>query len=181
MRIVGPPSAPQSVVLRVFREQVTRRATSATVGAALALATEVVGLEYGHGQAYRLDAAGLVAQVALETGWLTFGGRIDARWRNVCGLKVRDPGIVTGATGDVDTDQPLAHAQFGTWSTGVLAHVQHVAAYAGVLDWSPLHVVDPRAAYPAPPWAETWDDLGGRWAPAKDYGAQVGRIAALFV
>lgn len=178
MRIIGPATATEAVVLRGFRDQIAKRATAATVGEALATATEVVGWEYTHAQRYRLDPVGLVAQVALETGWLLFGGRLDGRWRNPAGIRVRDPRIVSTFLPQADPDHPLTHAMFPSWNVGCLAHVQHVAAYCGVLDWADSPVVDPRVSYVTAPAAEVWHDLGGRWAPAADYGEQVERVAA---
>lgn len=179
VRIIGPPTAAQGDVLRAFRDQVAQRVPTARVGEALATATEVISHEWAWAQEYRLDPVGTVAQVALETGWLGFPGRIDSRWRNPCGLKVRDPGVVsTYLTGE---DQPLAHAQFPSWAIGCLAHCQHVAAYAGTLEWSDLPVVDPRVSYVTPPAAESWEELGGRWAPSVTYGQQVEAVARTLV
>lgn len=179
VRIVGPPTATEADTLLAFRDQVAQRVPTDRVGQALAVATEIVTYEWAYSQAYRLDPVGVIAQCAYETGWLGFRGRLDMRWRNPCGLKVRDPAVVSTYLPDGGLDHPLAHAMFPSWAVGCLAHCQHVAAYAGTLGWSDLPVVDPRVSYVTPPAAETWEHLGGRWAPAVGYGQQVERVAAV--
>lgn len=178
MRIVGPPSAATAAVLAGFRDQVAQRAPTEIVGETLAATTEIIGRTWEYATAYRLDPVGLAGQIAVETGWLLFGGRLDIRWRNPAGIKNRDPRIVSTFLPQADPDHPLMHAQFPSWSVGCLAHAQHVAAYAGVLDWSDLPVVDPRVVYVTEPAAETWDDLSGRWSPAADYGRRITRAVS---
>jgi hypothetical protein len=178
VRIVGPATAPPATILTGFRDQVAQRAATPAVGEALATATEVISWTWTHAERYRLDPVGLVAQVALETGWLTFPGRIDGRWRNPAGIKVRDPRVVAAFIPAADPDHPLTHAMFPSWSIGCLAHAQHIAAYAGTLEWSDLPVVDPRVAYVTEPAAEVWADLGGRWAPPLDYGDRIARVVS---
>lgn len=179
MRIIGPHTATIDNVLRAFAAEVTRRAGPAAAPALVAIADEVVRWEWHYADLYRLDAVPLVAQVAHETGWLRFGGRIDARWRNVCGLKIRDPRIVDTHLPGADGDHALRHATFPSWQVGVLAHVQHAARYAGAGGWGGLlPTVDPRADLVGPPVVERWADMGGRWAPAADYGQRIEAVAA---
>lgn len=121
-----------------------------------------------------VDPVGAIAQAAKETGWGRFGGAITAEWRNTCGLKNTRP-LFPGVD---DGDQPLAHARFPSWRVGALAHVQHLAAYAG----RPVSglIVDPRywlvlnSGRPVP----EFEGLSGRWAPSPTYGQGIVNIAA---
>lgn len=121
-----------------------------------------------------VDPVVLAAQCAHETGWGRFGGAVTEANANTCGLKVRD------ATGD----RPEDHARFAADVTlvpwvGALAHAHHLMLYAG--QPVPYDTPDPRAVwvwpgrpnYGAAPYVE---DLGGKWAPAPDYGARVAAI-----
>lgn len=123
---------------------------------------------------YNVDPVGVIAQSAHETGWGTFGvgitdGKgVDARWRNTCGLKVRDVTIVPEHKTNPDT--PLAHASFASWSIGARAHVEHLVAYAGGTVYDP---VDPRYIWVAGKnQCVEFRDLSGRWAGA-GYGDRV--------
>ncbi|MBO8162357.1 MAG: N-acetylmuramoyl-L-alanine amidase [Brevibacillus sp.] len=104
------------------------------------------------------------AQSAKETAFGRFGGTVDRSYHNWCGLKTREG----GASGD-----PGAHARFPDDETGVRAHLQHLALYAGLEVQG--DIVDPRHF----PWlkgtAVTVEALGGRWAPSADYGVSIVR------
>ena len=63
-----------------------------------------------------------VAQVVVETGYLNFGGVIDASFHNTCGLKITKGG------GDKVAN---AHMRFNSWEDGLTAHADHLALYAG--------------------------------------------------
>jgi len=104
------------------------------------------------------------AQAAKETAFGRFGGVIDRAFHNWCGLKT--------AKGGANSD-PDAHACFPDDRTGVLAHLQHLALYAG----APVtgEIVDPRHFSFIEGTARTVEDLGGRWAPAADYGLSIVR------
>ena len=103
------------------------------------------------------------AQSAKETGFGHFGGAVSPDFHNWCGLKTRD------ATGD----SPEDHARFPDDRTGVLAHLQHLAAYAGLPVSPPI--VDPRYDLVSKGSARYVEDLGGRWAPNPDYGNSIVR------
>lgn len=128
---------------------------------------------------YGIDPVGAVAQSAKETGWGKFPGAITAQWRNTCGLKVREDGMVRSLLGTTNFDHALVHAQFGSWETGAAAHMHHLRAYAGCpIVGEP--VLSPRYDYvigKAP--LLNFEDLGGvgRWAPASDYGIRLVEIA----
>lgn len=170
MRIIGPPSAGVGDVVRnlqqmsatnIFREQMFPALWDAAV-------------EYG------IDPVGVVAQSWKETGGGTFKGQVTPQFYNTAGIKVRHVGKYPGVD---DGDRPLAHAQFPNWQIGARAHVEHLRAYSGWPVAGP--VVDPRYQYAlrlqAPPagvaWVETFEELGGLWAPAADYGTTLVAIA----
>lgn len=129
---------------------------------------------------YGIDPVGAVAQAWKETGRGTFErrpgvpGAVRAEFRNPCGLKIRHPGLFPGVT---DGDEPLAHAMFGSWETGAHAHVQHLCAYAGQPLPAGTIIVDPRYTLVRKPYAETFEELSGRWAPSPTYGQELVQIA----
>ncbi len=63
-----------------------------------------------------------VAQVVVETGYLNFGGVLNASFHNTCGLKTTKGG------GDYVAN---AHMRFSSWEEGLTAHADHLALYAG--------------------------------------------------
>jgi len=103
-------------------------------------------------------------QAAKETGWGRFGGVLDQGFRNPCGLKVRSGG---------QNDDEAAHARFPTWHVGVIAHLDHLALYAGAPGYPRPGSPDPRHFPSLLGQAATVADLGGRWAPAAGYGRGV--------
>lgn len=102
------------------------------------------------------------AQAAKETGFGRFGGVISRGFHNWCGLKVTKGG---------DNTDPAAHARFPSDEVGVLAHLQHLALYAGVEVQG--EIVDPRHFPSVRGTAKTVESLGGKWAPATDYGKEI--------
>lgn len=114
-----------------------------------------LGNEYG----MRGDIA--FAQAILETDYFCFTGVVKAHQNNFCGL---------GSTGP---DNP--GVTFDTPKDGVLAHLQHLFAYA---ETSPLPnkfpLVDPRFQFVKRGIAPTWIALNGRWAvPGDRYGQSI--------
>lgn len=126
------------------------------------------------------------AQACKETGYGRFGRATTLEHRNTCGLKVPDP-VALGQTitdgswkGDAD---PRAHQSFPTWEIGVLAHLEHLALYAGRPGY-PLPYVrrtptlwhganDPRHFAFLFGTARTVEALSGKWAPASTYGQSI--------
>ncbi|WP_404332345.1 N-acetylmuramoyl-L-alanine amidase [Mesobacillus maritimus] len=111
-----------------------------------------IGPQYG----IRGDVA--FAQAMLETDYLRFTGTVQPDQNNFAGI---------GATGP---DNP--GARFSTPEKGVLAHIQHLYAYASTKplpEKSPL--VDPRFNLVSRGSATTWKALNGKWAvPGNGYG-----------
>ncbi len=105
------------------------------------------------------------AQAMHETGWLQFGGDVQASQCNFGGL---------GATGG-----GASGATFGDVRTGLRAQVQHLKAYAST-DSLNNAVVDPRFSYVSRGSAPFVEDLTGRWASDSNYGvALIKEIDAL--
>ncbi|WP_339167114.1 N-acetylmuramoyl-L-alanine amidase [Brevibacillus sp. FSL L8-0520] len=102
------------------------------------------------------------AQAAKETSFGRFGGVLSRDFHNWCGLKT--------TKGGSNTD-PLAHARFPSDEVGVLAHLQHLALYAGVEVKG--EIVDPRHFPSVRGTAKTVESLGGKWAPAAEYGKEI--------
>ncbi|MBO8165091.1 MAG: trypsin-like peptidase domain-containing protein, partial [Brevibacillus sp.] len=104
------------------------------------------------------------AQAAKETAFGRFGGVVTRDHHNWCGLKTTKGG---------SNSDPYAHAKFPDDEVGVLAHLQHLALYAGVEVTG--RIVDPRHFSSIEGTAPTVEALGGKWAPAADYGQSIVR------
>ena len=106
------------------------------------------------------------AQSAKETAYGNFGGVLNASWRNPCGLKT----TAGGGNG-----APNAHQRFVNWRQGVTACIDHLALYAGAPSYPRVNSPDPRHFPSIYAVAPTVERLGGRWAPAADYGRSIVR------
>jgi len=161
--IIAAPSAPHAVVL-----------TNATAVPCAPWYPKALVALWDAGLATGVDPVVLAAQCALETGWGRFGGAVTELFGNTCGMKNID------AVGDTAAD--LAHFAIdrdGLPRLGALAHAHHLRLYAGLP--IPPDSPDPRAKFVGPgsarfATAEYVEQLGGKWAPAADYGF---RVAAL--
>ncbi len=103
-----------------------------------------------------------LCQSIVETGWFKYTGgtAVTADDHNYCGL-----GVTTlGQKG----------CQFSTIEEGVTAQIQHLYAYACTKAIpSGETLVDPRFGYVTRGSAPNWEDLGGKWAAATDYGSKI--------
>lgn len=104
------------------------------------------------------------AQMCLETGFLRFGGLVQADFHNYCGL------------GAMDAEHP--GERFETEQLGVRAHIQHLQAYATTQEVqlnNPL--IDPRYN-----WVHKTKlvkdifGLTGTWATDPNYGNKIDEI-----
>lgn len=111
-----------------------------------------------------VDPAVTYTQSAKETNFLRFGGVLDASYFNPCGLKT------TAGGGDKDAS---AHTRFKSWEEGITAQVDHLALYAGANGYPKADTPDPRHFASICGKAPMVEDLGGRWAPSKNYGIEV--------
>ena len=100
-------------------------------------------------------------QAMHETGWLRYGGDVLPTQFNFAGI---------GATGKGEKGAVFKDAR-----TGIMAHIQHLKAYASK-DSLKNPCVDPRFIYVNRGCATHVTDLGGKWAVSPTYGD---RISAL--
>lgn len=121
---------------------------------------ELLGIRWGYA----------VAQMMKETSYLKFGGDVLPEQNNFAGIGA----VGGGAQG----------ATFSTPEEGVLAHLEHVYAYAS-LEPLPrgMSKVDPRFDLVRRGSCPNWEDLNGHWAiPGEGYGEDIvaiyGRISA---
>jgi N-acetylmuramoyl-L-alanine amidase/Mannosyl-glycoprotein endo-beta-N-acetylglucosaminidase len=96
------------------------------------------------------------AHMCFETGFLRFGGDIQAEQNNFAGL-----GTVGG--------EP---ASFESARIGVRAHIQHLKAYAST-EALKQEVVDPRFRFIPRGAAPTIEKLSGLWSADLEYGAKI--------
>jgi N-acetylmuramoyl-L-alanine amidase len=115
-------------------------------------------------QKYGIRPEVAYAQAAKESAFGRFGGVLDYSFHNWCGLKTLQGGSNYG---------PNAHARFPDDRTGIEAHIQHLCAYAGVNIPEGTVIVDPRYTLVQKGIAPYVEDLGGKWAPAQDYGISI--------
>jgi N-acetylmuramoyl-L-alanine amidase len=128
-------------------------------------------------QAAGVDPAVTYAQAGLETGYGKYTGVVTVDQHNTCGLKITRPSQY-----DLRED----HARFDSWKTGITAHVDHLALYAGksgyplpydtdvtfedIVSIVPGYTPDPRHFSWLHGTAKTVKELGGKWAPSPTYG-----------
>lgn len=112
-------------------------------------------------------------QAMLETGWLQFGGQVNAEQCNFCGLGALD-GQTSGSA-----DYGAAYGEQGV-RMGLRGQVQHLRAYAdeNASEGSLNHAcVDPRFDLVSPKGkATTVCGLSGTWASSKSYGNNLSRL-----
>lgn len=115
---------------------------------------------YGEDYGIRGDVA--FAQALLETGYFSFGGDVRADQYNFAGI---------GATGG----SSIRGAKFASPEEGVLAHLQHLFAYASTAALpSSYPLADPRFRFVSRGSAVVWTDLNGKWAvPGTSYGQSI--------
>ncbi|MFK3960298.1 N-acetylmuramoyl-L-alanine amidase [Guptibacillus hwajinpoensis] len=121
-------------------------------------APDLAALYLAHSKKYSIRGDIAYAQALHETNFFRFTGDVKPEQNNFAGI---------GATGG-----GAAGATFPNASTGVLAHIQHLYAYAST---SPLPAweekVDPRFDLVTRGSATTWQALNGKWAvPGSNYG-----------
>ncbi|MGI6216209.1 MAG: cell wall-binding repeat-containing protein, partial [Coriobacteriales bacterium] len=126
--------------------------------------TEFCEILYEEAEAEGVNAEVVFCQAMIETGWLQFGGDVEASQCNFCGL---------GATGN-----GVSGADFGTEygsegvQMGLRAQVQHLKAYASYEDLN-QDLVDPRFSYVTRGKSPTVRGLSGTWAASTSYGNSI--------
>ena len=100
-----------------------------------------------------------LAQALVETGYFGYGGTVQPKQNNFCGL---------GTTG-----KKVKGAKFKTPEIGVRAHIQHLLAYS-VMKKPSTNIVDPRydlahAIRKERGFIDKWSGLQGTWAMGSQY------------
>lgn len=125
------------------------------------VAVELGSFYQSLGEYYGIRGDIAFAQAMHETNYFRFTGVVQPEQNNFAGI---------GATGG-----DIRGARFATPKDGVLAHLQHLYAYATtepLPDRYPL--VDPRFQLVDRGSAPKWTDLNGKWAvPGETYGQSV--------
>lgn len=160
MRILA--SVPQVVTVERMRQWLQSIGVSAFYAVELPPLYESIGSGYG----VRWDWA--LFQAVHETNKFRFGGDVSAHQNNFAGI---------GAVGNSAPGET-----FSTVSMGVIAHIQHLAIYAGAVVL-PETIVAARTRQVAG-WilgkAQTFEDLTGRWATDDAYFQKIHRYALAF-
>lgn len=119
-----------------------------------------------YGEILRIRWGYAIAQMIRETDYLRFSGVVKAEQNNFAGI---------GAVGN-----GVPGATFPSQEEGVLAHLEHLFAYASTEALpSGIEKVDPRFHLVQRGSCPNWEDLNGHWAvPGNDYGESVVRIYA---
>lgn len=156
LTIAGSASLPKEHVVSFIK--------SAAPGAKLNCSVEKI-VDHYYNEAAKEGIRGDVAlaQALVETGFFKYGGSVNYRQNNFCGLGT--------------TSSAVRGASFPTPEIGVRAHIQHLLVYSSKK--SPTErIVDPRfdSAKRLPHiygTSKTWMDLSGRWATDKGYGPKI--------
>lgn len=151
--IIAPPSA---TVAQAQEWAKKKRATEAFIS--LAPLYWEISKDSG------VDPAVAYAQAAKETGYGKFGGVVDESFHNPCGLKISSNGS--------DKD-PNAHMRFPDWRTGITAHIDHLALYAGAKGYPKKVTPDPKHFSFIFGRSPSVEELGGKWAPSAEYGKSI--------
>lgn len=103
-----------------------------------------------------------IAQMLLETGYLRFGGTVNKKQNNFCGL------------GTISANN-CGHS-FDSDTLGVRAHIQHLKAYATDQSLN-CDLVDPRYHLVKPKGkSPTIKGLSGTWASDTEYAVKIERL-----
>ena len=122
---------------------------------------QMIPLAYKFSLQYGVDPVVTIAQIALETGYCKFMGKVSPSHCNTCGLKSKDN---------------KSFHQFNSWNEGVEAHVQHLALYANSPKLANKNIVDPRHFESLRGSAKTVNDLSLKWATNSDYGKKLNTL-----
>ena len=153
MKILNKPSATKEQVFAWLDEK-----------HAHPLSKAMIDLFFEIAEKENVDPIVVIAQAMKETGYFKFKGVLRPNFCNTCGLKK------TGGGGDTD---PTAHCRFDYWEDGILAHVQHIALYAGAIGYPKSNPLDPRHFAYLHGKCPNVEDLSGNWAPSKTYGEDI--------
>ena len=156
--ILGDATATKAQMVNYIRKNNPNAKLNCTI-------EEIVDIYYNEAgrEGIRPDVA--LCQAIKETGFWNYGGDVDPKQNNFCGL---------GATGNKEPG-----ASFDTPQIGARAHIQHLLAYAST-NPPKTAIVDPRylliVRFRQDVFGKvkTWAGLGGIWAmPGIHYGEDI--------
>lgn len=122
---------------------------------------QAIPIAYRLSLQYGIDPVLVIAQIALETGYCRFGGKVSPSHHNTCGLKTKDG---------------KSFHKFDSWEQGIEAHIQHLALYANAPKLKNKIIVDPRHFDSLRGTAKTVNDLSMKWATNSDYGKKLNSL-----
>ena len=108
LTILGAPTATQNQMVRFIKKNNPNAKLNCTV-------EEIVKIYYEEGEREGIRPDIAICQAIKETGFWNYGGDVDPKQNNFCGL---------GATGNKEPG-----AKFDTPQIGARAHLQHLLAY----------------------------------------------------
>lgn len=158
VKIFGPATATQEQMVNYIRKHNPNTKINCTL-------EELVNIYYEEAarEGIRSDIA--ICQAIKETGFWAYGGDVDPKQNNYCGL---------GATGNKEPG-----ASFETPRLGARAHIQHLLCYTST-NPPKTPIIDPRYLLVARfrqdvfGKVKTWAGLGGIWAlPGIHYGEDI--------
>ncbi len=158
LTILGAPTATQNQMVRFIKKNNPNAKLNCSV-------EDLVKYYYTEGEREGIRADLAICQAIKETGFWNYGGDVDPKQNNYCGL---------GATGNKEPG-----ASFDTPQIGARAHLQHLLAYATKRP-PRTAIVDPRylllAQFRQDVFGkiQNWTGLNGVWAvPGKNYGQDI--------
>lgn len=158
LTILGAPTATQNQMVRFIKKNNPNAKLNCSV-------EDLVKYYYIEGEREGIRADIAICQAIKETGFWNYGGDVDPKQNNFCGL---------GATGNKEPG-----ASFDTPQIGARAHLQHLLAYATKRP-PRTAIVDPRylllAQFRQDVFGkiQNWTGLNGVWAvPGKNYGQDI--------
>lgn len=105
------------------------------------------------------------AQAAIATDFFHFtNSTIDKSFYSTANIKTSVAG---------PDEDPNSFQRFASWEEGILAHVDHLALYAGAEGYPDANSPDPRHFPSIRGLATTVESLSGRWSPDTDYGNNI--------
>lgn len=159
--ILGDPTVTQAQMVKLIERRNPKPLLNCSVRELVQIYYEEAGRE-----GIRADVA--LCQALKETGTFAYGGDVDPKQNNYCGL---------GATGNKEPGH-----SFATPRLGARAHIQHLLAYTSKRE-PKVAIVDPRynvvKNFRKDVFGKMmhWTDLNGVWAvPGTYYGQELLRI-----
>lgn len=158
LTILGAPTATQNQMVRFIKKNNPKTKLNCSV-------EDLVKFYYIEGEREGIRSDLAICQAIKETGFWNYGGDVDPKQNNFCGL---------GATGNKEPG-----ASFDTPQLGARAHLQHLLAYATKRP-PRTAIIDPRylllAQFRQDVFGkiQNWTGLNGVWAvPGKNYGQDI--------